>query len=362
MIALARCSWTRATASSPRADSSCCSSERSAATTAGAVTGAGCAPAVARRAQPPRPLTRSAPTTSNPPRNISFCVLVRIILSCKTVRSPPICRLPVNPGSRLAGGGTPPRAALAPGLLHQPNRAQFHGSIGGLHHVVHGEQGHRNGCQRFHLDAGPSLGAHRRPHPHSGQRIVEPGLHRYVLQPDRVAERDQVGRALRRHRPRHLRHRQDVSLGHGLIGHEPERLGRHPDLAFRRGCPCRDGLIPHVHHPRPAVLIQVRERHHTSARSSERTAASSCGFTLPCACSRASSTRAIASVNLRLGVPAARTSSRNRSNNPSSITVNAPRAWNGICRKANSYRAGVGARAAAKNCLAASCAPWLSPF
>src|SRR5712691_10857507 len=213
MIALARCCWTRATASSPRADSSCCSNERSSASTAGAVTGAGCASAVARRAQPPRPLTRSAPTTSRPPRSISFCVLVRIILSCETVRLPRICRPPVNPWSRLAGGGTPPRAALAPGLLHQPDRAQLHRTVGGLHHVVHGEQSHRDGRERLHFNASPSHGPHRPPHPHAGERLIEPGLHLYVVQPQRVAERDQLGRPLGRERPRHLRHRQHVSFG-----------------------------------------------------------------------------------------------------------------------------------------------------
>src|SRR5213596_1313753 len=183
MIALARCSWTRATASSPRADSSCCSNERSSASTAGAVTGAGCASAVARRAQPPRPLTKSAPTTSKPPRSISFCVLVLIILSCKTVRLPRICRLPVNPESRLAGGGTPPRAALASGFLHQPDRAQLHRAVGGLHHVVHGEQGHRDGRQRLHLDSRAPDGADRCPHPHTGECFGEPRLHFDVDQP-----------------------------------------------------------------------------------------------------------------------------------------------------------------------------------
>src|SRR5437016_8137328 len=177
MIAVARCCWTRATASSPRAASSCCWRERSSASTAGAVTGAGCASAVARRAQPPRPLTRSAPTTSRPPRSISFCVLVRIILSCVTVRWPRICRPPVTPRSRLAGGGTPPRAALASGFLHQPDRAQLHRAVGGLHHVVHGEQGHRDGRQRLHLDSRAPDGADRCPHPHTGECFVEPRLH-----------------------------------------------------------------------------------------------------------------------------------------------------------------------------------------
>src|SRR5439155_1088171 len=72
-------------------------------------------------------------------------------------------------------------------------------------------------------------------------------------------------------------------------------------------------------------------------RSSANTAATSCGFTFPCARPRASSTRAIASTTFSVSPPA-RARSRSRSSSPSSMSANPPRAWKGCRPSANSYR------------------------
>src|SRR5690349_17980154 len=49
----------------------------------------------------------------------------------------------------LEGAGLPAR------LVEQPYVADPHAAVDGLAHVVDGERGDGNGCQRFHFHAGP---------------------------------------------------------------------------------------------------------------------------------------------------------------------------------------------------------------
>src|SRR6266853_399288 len=322
MIALARSSCSRATASSPRVASSACSRERSSPISAGAVSGAGWSSAVARRAQPPMLLTTRAPRRMSPPCSISFWVVVCIALSCKSRRSPhwhrPINSLSI---SRVA----PPVSARATRLLEQSNFFDLHRSVRPLHHVINREQGDRHRRQRLHFHARSPDCLRGGPHSHTREPLVQRRVDFHVIQAQRVAEGDQLGRPLRRQRSRHLAHRQHVALGHLLIGHEPERLARHPDRPFCYRRAHRDGLIAYIHHPRTARLVHMRQLHVGSARSSANTAARSCGFTFPCARSRASNTRAIASTTFSVSPPV-RARSRSCSSKPSSISVNPPRA------------------------------------
>src|SRR5436190_13363569 len=323
MIALARSSCSRATASSPRVASSACSRERSSPISAGAVSGAGWSSAVARRAQPPMLLTTRAPRRMSPPCSISFWVVVCIALSCMARRSPYWHR-PINlPSiSRVA----PPVPARATRLFEQSNLFDLHRPVRRLHHVVNRQQGDRYRRERLHFHPRPPDRLRGRPHPHARQLLVQPRVDFYVVQAQRVAQRDQLGRPLRRQRPRHLAHRQHVALRHLLLGHEPERLARHPDRAFRYRRAHRDGLVAHIHHARPARLVHMRQLHAGSPPSSSaNTAATSCGFTFPWARPRASSTRAIASTSFSVWPPL-RACSRSCSSKPSSMSVNPPRA------------------------------------
>src|SRR5947199_5154119 len=325
MIALARSSCNRATASSPRVASSACSRERSSPISAGAVSGAGWSSAVARRAQPPMLLTTRAPRRMSPPCSLSFWFVVVIALSCMARRSPYWHR-PIN--STSISRVTPPIPMRATRLLEQSDLLDLHPPVRRLHHVVNREQGDRHRRERLHFHARPPDRLRGDPHPHSRQSLVQRRVDFHVVQAQRVAQRDQLGRPLRRQRARHLAYRQDVALGHLLIGHESERLARHPDRAFRHRRAHGDGLVAYVHHSRPARLVHMRQLHARSARSSANTAATSCGFTLPCARLRAASTCAIAVTTFSVSPPE-RACSRNCSSSPSSISVNPPRAWNG---------------------------------
>src|SRR5579884_646131 len=184
MIALARSSWSRATASSPRVASRACSSARSSPSSAGPVSPAGWSSAVARRAHPPRLLTTSAPIRINPPCHISFWVLVRIVLSGRC-RRPPSSRRPVNPPS--IGVLAPPIAARAPALLEQADALDLHAAVHGLDHVVDREQRHGHGRERLHLDSRPAHRLRRRPHAHPGAALVERRGHLDVIETQRVA-------------------------------------------------------------------------------------------------------------------------------------------------------------------------------
>src|SRR2546430_15138059 len=116
---------------------------------------------------------------------------------------------------------------------------------------------------------------------------------------------------------------------HGAIS-----LGEHRDAPppYRRAG--GDRFVRDAHHAGPARRIDMRKLHFSSASSSASTAVTSCGFTFPCANSRASSVWAIASTALAVSPPA-RACALSCSSSPSSIAVNPPRAWNGVWRSAN---------------------------
>src|SRR2546425_2317316 len=198
MIASARSSCSRATASSPFAASSVWDRSLSSLTTPGAVAGAGWSSAVARRAQPPMLLTTRAPRRIIPPCSISFWVFVCISLSC---RSPGDARTisprPVNRPSSLAGGASPPVPTGPAGLLHQPHRLDLHPAVGRLQHVVDGQQrdGHRR--QRLRLPPRAAYRLRDGSDLHPGERLVERRLDLNVVEAHRMAQRDQLRRALR---------------------------------------------------------------------------------------------------------------------------------------------------------------------
>src|SRR6184192_1449626 len=326
MIALARSSCNRATASSPRVASSDCSSERSSPTIAGAVNGVGWSSAVACRAHPPMLLTTSEPSRITPPCNINFRVFVCIDLSCKSRRSRNWPRPVKHPS---IGRVAPPVAVRAAGFLQQLHLFDHHAAVGGLHHVVDRQQRDRHRRQSFHLHARPAHRLGGGPDAHPRKPLLERRCDFHVVEAQGMTQRNQLRCALRRERPRHLAHPEHVSLGHLLLGHEPKRLPRHPDRSFGDRGAHRDRLVAHVHHAGAARLVHVRQLHSGAvpalSQSPPSTAATSWGFTFPWARPRASSTCAIARTTVPVSPPD-RACSRSRSSKPSSISVKPPRA------------------------------------
>ena len=60
----------------------------------------------------------------------------------------------------------------------------------GLHHVVNGEQRHRNGRQRLHLHPRAADAARRCHHLDTRKLGDQGGRHLHVVQTDRVTQRD----------------------------------------------------------------------------------------------------------------------------------------------------------------------------
>src|SRR6266571_3936286 len=137
--------------------------------------------------------------------------------------------------------------------------------------------------------------------------------------------------------------------------HRRQGFHLHPGPAHRLGGggAHRDRLLAHDHHAGPARFVHMRELHPAVPKSLPSTAATSCGFRLPWASVRASSTCAIARTTLPVSSPD-RACSRSWSSRPSSISVNPPRAWNDCCPSANAYRRTGPAFTAAANRSAAS--------
>ena len=124
------------------------------------------------------------------------------------------------------------RPVAFPVLLEQAYLLDFHPAVHRLHHVVDREQrnGHRR--QRLHLHARAPLRLRHSPHPDPRKCCVGRRLHGDLVEVQRVTERDQLRRALRRERAGHLTHSQDVALGDRSLRYLPERVGRHADRPF----------------------------------------------------------------------------------------------------------------------------------
>ena len=81
-----------------------------------------------------------------------------------------------------------------------------------------------------------------------------------VRERQRVAERDQLARPLRRHDPGELCGRERVALGQ--LAEALRRLGRHAHGRLRDGAPPRERLRADVDHADVAGLVDVREVAH----------------------------------------------------------------------------------------------------
>jgi len=128
-----------------------------------------------------------------------------------------------------------------------------------LAHVVHSERGDARRRERLHLDAGGRCAGRARL---NVQRVrLGPHLHLDgdVSECDRVAQRDEIRGALRRHDASKTGCSEHVALG---VGAGRERRVCIPTKVHRRASnssPLRVSLCGDVHHRRLARLINVRQ-------------------------------------------------------------------------------------------------------
>jgi hypothetical protein len=78
-----------------------------------------------------------------------------------------------------------------------------------------------------------------------------------ALDPQRVAQRDQLPPLVRGHEPREAGGGEDVALGDVAAGDRVQRRGLEQDKPLGDRFPRGDGLVPDVDHLRAAVVVEM---------------------------------------------------------------------------------------------------------
>src|SRR5258708_18530772 len=137
-----------------------------------------------------------------------------------------------------------------------------HPAVDRLAHVVDREVGDGDGGQGLHLDAGAAREL-------AGGSDIDGVALRVAAQLDAdraeregMAERNEIGRALRSHDAGEPRHGEHVALLDAARHDALERRLRHQHAARGGGDTLALGLARDVDHPRPALLVAIREVAH----------------------------------------------------------------------------------------------------
>ncbi len=85
--------------------------------------------------------------------------------------------------------------------------------------------------------------------------------HLHLVQRQRMAERDQVGRPLGGADAGQPRHAEGIALRPAGVHQRRQRVRLHPDRGFRHGAACGHGLVAHVDHARLAARTKMARRH-----------------------------------------------------------------------------------------------------
>src|SRR6478735_3403590 len=118
-----------------------------------------------------------------------------------------------------------PRAGLAAGLGDETDATDLDAALHAFDHVVDRERGDRRGGHRLHLDTG--LGGRRGlgADPQDARRTVGRDPDHEIGEGQRVAQRDELGRALAAHHAGQLGDGEDIALRAAAVDDEAERLG-----------------------------------------------------------------------------------------------------------------------------------------
>lgn len=158
-------------------------------------------------------------------------------------------------------------AALTARFLEQTCWTKGHASIHGFAHVVNSESrdGHR--CQRFHLDAGPSMHPHCRFDPQRGP-VNWSHVDVNTIDSQRMTQRDQVGSSLGRHDSGQAGDFHHITLRDLSIDDESQGFRLHHHERLRARHPVRDVLGPDIDHATGALVIEMCQFRHRSILTS----------------------------------------------------------------------------------------------
>src|SRR4051794_8182324 len=165
-----------------------------------------------------------------------------------------------NNGSTISLGAA--IRGLATGLLHEHDLGDLEVGLESLDHVIDGQCGHAGRGERLHLDARPSgrPGLGRDGHDAGGG--VDVALDADEAQREGVAERDQLGSALRGLDAGQPRGAEDVALRRVAALDGRGGLRRHAYDGAGDGAALGDLLGADVHHPGAPGLVEVGEVAH----------------------------------------------------------------------------------------------------
>src|SRR4051812_24989598 len=148
---------------------------------------------------------------------------------------------------------------LAPGLLEQYDAADLEPLLESLDHVVDRQRGDARGGQRLHLHAGAGGRARLGGDRHLARLGVHVRLDADEGHRQRVAERDQLARALGRLDAGEPGCAEHVALRRVARRDDGRRLGGHPHDRLRDGAPVGHLLARDVDHAGTAGVVEVGE-------------------------------------------------------------------------------------------------------
>lgn len=150
-------------------------------------------------------------------------------------------------------------AALAARLSSQSDRLYTHRAVNRLAHIVDGERGYADCCQRLHLDARFARGASGSGDVYRAGVGIEVEFYGDLVDGQRVAQWDKLGCVLSAHDARDPRDAKHVALVECVVAYQGEGFGLHDHATPRNGLTLRVRLVANVHHLRLAAPVNVGE-------------------------------------------------------------------------------------------------------
>jgi hypothetical protein len=142
-------------------------------------------------------------------------------------------------------------------LIHHANFRDDHRLVDRLAHVVKRERRYTDARQRLHLDAGLGFGLNR-----AGDFdgvCPNAKIDLDLVQRQRMAERNEIGRPLDGLNARYPRHAQHVSFRKRFLFQQPDSGRLTKELALRRRPAKNHGFAAHIDHGRRSFRIKMAE-------------------------------------------------------------------------------------------------------
>lgn len=144
-------------------------------------------------------------------------------------------------------------------FFEHANVSHGHATIDRLAHIVNGQQADLNRRQRFHFDTGLTVALDGGDELDGNAGLVDRNLDGDPGQADRMAQRNQIGRAFGGLNGGNSRDTEDIAFFDGTAFDEFKRCRLHGDATTSHGHPMRFELGADIDHVRLSVLIEMAQ-------------------------------------------------------------------------------------------------------